>query len=152
MHAGRRQRSDLVGKSAAEAAGKGRNGAEGRAGWDDHGSLFFPVRAGLRRSTARVRGAAGRVGRARAAGRGGRTAGGHRAPPAPPGTYLVPAASSGPISAASPGQRHRPGPGLASIPPRGARSRPRAAEPPRGTGASGAAGGARGLRIHRRVT
>lgn len=49
MHVvGRRQPSDLVCKSAAEAAGKGRNGAEGRAGWDDHGSLFFPVRAGLR--------------------------------------------------------------------------------------------------------
>lgn len=84
MHAGRRQRSDLVRKSAAEAAGKGRNGTEGRAGWDDHGSLFFPVRAGfapIHRACPRGCGAGSQGESCRERGRG---AGGNRCTGLPP--------------------------------------------------------------------
>lgn len=93
MHVGRRQRSDLVCKSAAEAAGKGRNGTEGRAGWDDHGSFFFfrcvRVCANPPRVSAGLRG--GFAGRELPGeGQSRRRQPVHRAPPAPPGTYLVP--------------------------------------------------------------
>lgn len=134
MHAGRRQRSDLVCKSAAEAAGKGRNGAEGRAGWDDHGSLFFSGACGfalIHRACPRGCGAGSQGESCRERGRG---AGGNRCTGLSPllrGPTLCAAASS-PVSApaaASPGQRHRPPPGLPSIPPHWARCCPSAADP-----------------------